>query len=323
MKKKLYLKIFACIGVLVITLSALAACGAGNYDVGYEKDEMLDAGESNDSAGSTITSGNKNEMAEGSENSSADAYKPKIIKTATVNAETKKFGDAVAQIEAKVKELGGYIEKSDIQDQNAYYGDDGYGTTKYASYVIRIPQENLDLFLSETGALLNITSQSSSAEDVGNEYYDIQARVSVLETERQILEKMLSESTDVSEMITLESRLYDVIYEIESYKTALKVYDGKVAYSTVNLTVTEVAELTPANKDMSFGARFKEAVKESADNFLAFCQDLVIFLVYASPVLLVLFAILLVNLVIALIIVMTVKRKIAKRKAKKAKSENQ
>ena len=63
---------------------------------------------------------------------------------------------------------------------------------------MRIPADKLDAFLTETGELLNVTSSNSNAEDISGKYYDIQARISVLETERQLVEKMLSEAAKES-----------------------------------------------------------------------------------------------------------------------------
>ena len=289
MKKANFTKLMGILVCFLLVCSVLASCGASNgammdEAVGGDKGEDMDVLDK-EFSGSTMNPGNKNEMADNSDASTGDKeYEPKIIKTATVSAETKDFVSAIKQIEGNVKKVGGYIEECNVEDRSAYVSDTGSTTLKYARYVLRIPEARLDEFLSEAGELLNILSETTTATDVSDKYYDIEARISVLETERAVLEKMLSEATSVSQMIEIEQRLYDVIYEIESYKTALKVYDSKVAYSTVNLTVNEVADLTPTEVDDSFGTRFKMAVKESWDGFVEFCQDFVIFVVYAVPV---------------------------------------
>ena len=131
---------------------------------------------------------------------------------------------------------------------------------------------------------------------------------------------MLSEATSINTMITLEERLYDIIYEIESYKTAIKVYDSKVAYSTVTLNVREVVDLTPIDADDSFGSRFKNAISESWDNTVSFLEDTAIFLVYAAPVFGVM-AICVVGVAVVVLVVLAIVRKCI-RKARTRKEAN-
>ncbi len=302
-KEKRKYKLVSLIALSSIVISILlSSCGAidGKNDIGFDVDasedmkaeEVIDKNEGSPSEMSP-------DMNFSSTNPGSENYEPKIIKTVTIHAETESFTEAVSEIEKSLALAGGYIEICNVYNKSSATAS----VLKNASYTLRIPVENLDSFLSDAGKLLNIVSNNSSATDVSSDYYDIEARLSVLETERAVLEKMLSESESVSEMIEIEKRLYDVIYEIESNKTSLKVYDSKVAYSTVHLYLNEVATLTPVAEDNSFGTRFKNAVSESFNGFVDFCKDTVIFLVYASPAIIVMSVILLAVAVIALIVV--------------------
>ena len=322
MKTKKTLKLFALAAAALAVLVMLASCGKSNDGMAMEDAEIAPEykDEMNSSGSSMPSYSEKGEMADDAltdkEDGAQEEYAPKIIKTATLSAETKDFSSAVAEIEAKVNTLGGYIESCSIQNMNHSYSGETY-STRNASYVLRIPADKLDTFLSEAGELLNVTSSSTNAEDISGEYYDIEARINVLETERALVEKMLSEAKDVDTMIDLERRLYDIIYEIESYKTAIKVYDSKVAYSTVNLSVREVADLTDLNADDSFGGRLKRAVAESWDNTVEFAADFVIFLVYAAPVLAVMGIGVAICAAVAIVIAVIVRFIVRKVRAKK------
>ena len=290
--------------ITALTLS-FASCAKSNgmmYDEDMAYPEIED-GYVGDSGSSLPSYEEKGEMADDLADKTEDEgeLSPKIIKTASLEAETKDFKGAIAEIESSVKALGGYIESCNVTNRSYTYSGESV-VTRNANYVLRIPAERLDEFLAEAGELLNVTSSSSNADDISGEYYDIQARVSVLETERVLVEKMLSEAKDIDTMISLERRLYDIIYEIESYKTAIKVYDSKVAYSTVNLSVKEVADLTELDADPSFGARFERALSESWDNTVAFGEELIIALVYAMPVIVVMGAMALGGFVLLLVI---------------------
>jgi hypothetical protein len=317
------LKLLILAAAMLATLVVLVSCAKSNDGMAMEDVEMApEVSDKNNSSGSSLPSfDEKGEMADDAEGGEdvGGQYAPKIIKTATLSAETKDFSSAVSEIEAKVKTLGGYIESCNIQNMNYSYSGSTY-STRNASYVLRIPADKLDTFLSEAGELLNVTSSSTNAEDVSGEYYDIEARINVLETERELVEKMLSEAKDINTMIDLERRLYDIIYEIESYKTAIKVYDSKIAYSTVSLNVREVADLTDLNVDDSFGGRLKRAVKESWKNTVEFAADFIIFLIYAAPFLAVMGAGVISCAVVVIVIAAVISAIVRKVRAKKKKA---
>ena len=289
MKYQKTLKLLLLAATLVAAIFIFASCKAANDGMDIEDVPYPEYDNMADDAGSSLPNySEKGEMAEGStdktETEDKDEFEPKIIKTATLDAETKDFTSAIAEIEASVKALGGYIESCNINNMNYSYSGESY-STRNANYILRIPADRLDEFLSEAGETLNVVSSSSNAKDISGEYYDLQARISVLETERELVSQMLSEAKDINTMISLEQRLYDIIYEIESYKTAIKVYDSKVSYSTVTLNIREVADLTELDADQSFGARVKRALAESWKNTVEFLEELVIIIIYVAPAL--------------------------------------
>ena len=310
-------KIVSLMLVLLVTLGALASCGKSESDAAMQVETMVTDSTSGSSNFSPATQEEIGEAAKG-DGAEEGTYDVKIIRTAKLSAETKEFEKALEEVEGSVATLGGYVESSDIRGRNYAAQNGNYGT-RQAIYTLRIPAKKLDEFLNTAGTLLNVTSSVTAASDISNQYYDIEARLGVLETERQVLEDMLAKASNVSNMITVEERLYDVIYEIESYKTMLKVYDGKVAYSTVTLELYEVADLTVMPAGNSFGDRFKKAVSESWQNFLAFCRDAVIWFIYALPTLIVLA---LVGGSVCVFITWRKKKRRARKAAQTAKSEN-
>lgn len=312
MKTRMGMRLFALILCGILTVGFLASCnakdGASN---GLAVEDAMTSTSGTTMPGDAGEGAPREELGEVAADSSGTAgiYEVKIVRTATLTAQTKEFDTAMGELEDAVVSLGGYLESTDIRGQS-YASSQGSGN-RTATLTIRIPAERLDEFLQTTGDRLNVIASSTTATDVSNEYYDIEARLGVLETERKVLEDMLAKSTNVSNMIQVESRLYDVIYEIESYKTRLKVYDSKVAYSTVTLTLSEVADLTVVPEGNGFGARFKKAVADSWQGFVTFCKDAVIWLVYALPALIVAGVCF---VVIPLIVLLVVRKKIKKKK---------
>ena len=56
---------------------------------------------------------------------------------------------------------------------------------------------------------------------------------------------MLEKAETVADMITIESRLSEVRYNIESVTSQLNNWQHQVDYSTINLSIYEVKELSP------------------------------------------------------------------------------
>jgi hypothetical protein len=181
--------------------------------------------------------------------------------------------------------------------------------------VLRIPAEKLDAFLNEVGGMVHVTSQNSNVQNVTSEYYDIEARLKVLESERTVYERMLENAKTTSEMLSIQDRLYNVISEIEAFKTRLRVLNSQVSYSTVTMNLSEVVEYSKIQEaDASFGDRIYEAFVTSWQNFADNAQDFAVWFIRAFPTLLVLAS----PGIVAWIIVGTLK---AKRRKKKKKLE--
>ncbi|MBE6620074.1 MAG: DUF4349 domain-containing protein [Ruminococcaceae bacterium] len=201
----------------------------------------------------------------------------KIIRTVYMDAQTKEFDHAVSSIREALKTAGGFEES--FTSNNRSYGSTGY-YSRTATMTLRIPAEKLDAFLSEVGGLLHITSQRANVQNVTNEYYDIEARLNVLESERAVYETMLQNAKTTSEMLSIRDRLYNVIEEIEAYKTRLRVLESQVAYSTVHLSLSEVVEYSKVTEqDASFGDRVYDAFWTGWYSFVDNAEDFAVWFV--------------------------------------------
>lgn len=201
----------------------------------------------------------------------------KIIRTVYMEAQTKEFDNAVTSIRQALIAAGGFEES--FSSNNRSYGSTGY-YSRSATMTLRIPAEKLDAFLGEVGGLLHITSQRSNVQNVTNEYYDIEARLNVLESERTAYEAMLQSAKTTSEMLSIRDRLYDVIEEIEAYKTRLRVLESQVAYSTVHMTLSEVVEYSKVSEqDETFGDRIYDAFWTGWYSFVDNAEDFAVWFV--------------------------------------------
>lgn len=165
----------------------------------------------------------------------------KLIKNVTLELETREFESFIQQMSDRVTATGGYIESSSMDggrySSNSYY-------TRNASFVVRIPADQLDGFCSGIAGISNVIYRHENTNDVTLRYYDTESHMKALQSEYETLVGILEKCTKLEDVISVQSRITEVLYQIESYKTTLNNYDSLVAYSTVTMRVQEVKEET-------------------------------------------------------------------------------
>ncbi len=112
----------------------------------------------------------------------------KIIRNVNISAETEEFDSFISNIDKKVKELGGYMESTNISGRSI---SSSSKNMRSADLVARVPSNKLDSFVSNVADISNITNKSESAEDITLNYADTQAHISSLRTEQQRLDELL------------------------------------------------------------------------------------------------------------------------------------
>lgn len=234
----------------------------------------------------------------------------KVIKTANLNLQTLDFDAFATALDQKISETGAYLQYADVS------GTDYYGGRKYANYTIRVPEANLDLFLAGVEGIATVTSKTLGEEDVTLSYVDTEARITALEIEQERLLELLEKAENLDSIILLEERLSEVRYSIESYKSKLRTYDDKITYSTVRIYVYEVTRVTEKEPETVW-ERIQTGWSDTMYDISTGAQDFLVWAVVNLPYL-VFWGMVLVVLVVAL------KKKKAKRKAKKLgkQSEN-
>lgn len=166
----------------------------------------------------------------------------KLIKTVHLDVETKEFDSLMKVVSGELESLGGYVEESSVN------GSGGNISYRNGNMTIRIPAEKLDSFVKRVSENANVVFTSESASDVTLNYVDMESHVKALRIEQETLLGLLEKAEKLEDIITIQTQLTQVRYEIESYESQLKVLDNQVAYSTVYLNIREVERETPAQE---------------------------------------------------------------------------
>lgn len=204
----------------------------------------------------------------------------KLIRRMDIGVETQNFDELLSQIDAKVAELGGYIESS-----NTYGSSYGYEGNRSADYTVRVPADKMDEMVTMVSENANVTRKSESTDDVTLSYVDTKSRKEALEVEQERLMALMEKAESVDAIIALETRLTEVRYQIQSMESQLRTYDNQVDYATITLSVEEVTIYTPDTQEPKSDLQrmtdgFVTSVKRVLQGIKNFLIDLVIALPY-------------------------------------------
>lgn len=280
-----------------MAMADAAPGGGAYYDEGYEYPaEDYDA---------VLTGGS------GSASARADTY-DKIIYSGSATVETIRFEETIDRVYGLIEEYGGFVESSYVTGKDystTYYNRPSYRT---ASFTIRVPRDGFQSFTGALEGLGNLTRSSVQAQNITSSYYDTQSRLSTYRTEEERLLDMLSKAETVEDMLSIEDRLANVRYNIESLTTTLTNWDSKINYSTLELSINEVKELTQETPiTHTFGQDIAERFRSSCQWLLNALKNGFLICVSALPVLL--------PPIIIVVIVLLIIR--AKRKNKRGKND--
>lgn len=241
----------------------------------------------------------------------------KMIKNASVSAETKDFDKMSKDLRALLKETGSVLYSSNVNDGISYRSD--RGTAAYAHYTLKVPSEKLDDFIDSLKEIMNVTHVTTTTQNAGDEYYDLEASVKALENKYAGLSEMLKntdKSLDFNTWLNISNELTSVEKELARQRAKLDALSKQVNYATLELSVTEIDKLTgEEEEEKPFGEEVTEAFKGSFEVFGEVLKALAIVAIYLLPLLIVIA----VFSGIALLVVLLILRSV--RKKKKAKTE--
>ncbi|QUL98076.1 MAG: DUF4349 domain-containing protein [Candidatus Fermentithermobacillus carboniphilus] len=169
----------------------------------------------------------------------------KIVKRAYLSIELSRGQVQRASNEAMqvIEKNQGYVESSSMSrtDQNKEELFSFYMTA-------RIPRENLDRAIGELSTLGKVVKQDLFAQDVTDQYVDLDARIRNKEVQEQRLLKILGEAKTVGEILQVESELSRVRADIESMVAQREVLEKSSDLSSLTLSITEEGALKPSGQ---------------------------------------------------------------------------
>ena len=211
----------------------------------------------------------------------------KLIRRASARLQTDDFSAAEAAPTPLEVEPGGSSESAAVEG-GGYYDRNA---ARYGSYVIRVPRQAYDTFLSGVDGVGYVVSLNQSSEEIGEVYFDTEARLRTQQTKQTRLLALLEQAATMEDIIDLENALSEVEYQIEQYSTELRRYDSLVDYATIGVELYEVRRLSDgAGTADRLGTRISTALSEGAQGAGEALGNVIVWCAYHLIALLVLAA---------------------------------
>jgi len=210
-------------------LLAASACGAmapqgrdlapRSPHAGMEREELGDL--------STIFAGNdgkkKSSLVAGETGGqpAAEVIARKIIYTARFYVDVYDLKEAQTKLIDYAKSLGGYMQQ-----------------TSSGTVVLRIPSEKFELMEPELKKLGRVDDSRTDirAQDVTEEFYDVELRLKTKKNYVQQLYKLLDSAGKLKDKLAVQKEIARVVEEIESLEGRLRYLAQHVSFATVTVT---------------------------------------------------------------------------------------
>lgn len=201
----------------------------------------------------------------------------KLVYTAQLNLQTTDYEKAEGDLTSLVESMGGYFEYTHV-DRGGYYSD---GTRIYGNYTVRIPADKYESFLASVGETCHVVSLDRSVSDIGMDYFDTETRLNTLRTKMERLTELLERAEAMSDIIELENSIANTQYEIDWHTSTLNRYDSLVGYSTVNISLEQVARLSGGVDDQEgFFPSLLRSLKEGLGHFADSIETVALWIAY-------------------------------------------
>jgi len=196
---------------------------------------------------------------------------PRIIRTADLSLVIprddfeQRFGEAVDVAER----YDGYVQDSTSRDRSG-------------SVTIRVPSSSFDETMRALRQLGTVDVQSVRGQDVTSDSIDLQARLRIARSRREVLLGLMADAKTISQTIHVQNALDATQLRIEELQGQLRVLDDRTTLATITLRMREQGVQAQVEKPS-----IPNALERAVAGFVGVIAAIVIGFGYLLPLLLI------------------------------------
>ncbi len=264
MKKKFLL--------ILLSIFALASCGAGNHVKEEAKGARDYASDGQNQASSEAELTKDESVSEGespNEIEDSDSYIERFV---YLDLETTNYDKDFEAIKKSAKDLEGLIE-----NESTYYNSyDGSRDLKTTEFTIKIPRDKVDKFdqvLAGIGKTMNINKNSNNLRTA---FRDVDKDLEIKEKQLDKFNELLDQTTNIEDTLVINAKIIETQSDIDAIKKAKADLKDRVTYDTYNISLNQVYSYDRRANNPDLGERIKEAMGESLGILKEFFSQIIV-----------------------------------------------
>jgi hypothetical protein len=175
-----------------------------------------------------------------------------VIRTATASIEVDSLPSAIGQVKQLAARVGGYVANSTVET--------GKTQLRQAQIELKMPAARFEEAVSGLTPVGKLESVNIEAEDVGEEFVDVNARIeNAQRLERRLIDLLATRTGKLKDVLDVEQSLARVREEIERYQGRIRYLQAHTAMSTLTITVHEPVPVVGTVGKSVMGEAFAQA----------------------------------------------------------------
>lgn len=204
------------------------------------------------------------------------AIDQRTIKNGNLTLKVERLSEAQEKITEIAASNGGNVFSTNISRSKS---DIRSGTV-----TVRVPVANFEKTFEEVKKVATIVvRESTSGQDVTEEYLDLEARVKNKKTEEESYTRILNQAQKIEDILAITQQISNVRGEIESLEGQIKYLTSQTDMSTIIVNMSEDQEITATDSWRPFQI-VKEAVNSLVKNLQGFVNFLIVSAIVFIPV---------------------------------------
>jgi hypothetical protein len=175
-----------------------------------------------------------------------------VIRTAEASIEVDSLEPAIRQLNQLATRLGGFVAGSGIES--------GKNQLRRSFMELKIPSARFDEGKTGLAPIGKLESLKVDAQDVGEEFVDVNARMeNSRRLERRLLDLLATRTGKLKDVLDVEQSLARVREEIERYEGRIRYLQAHTAMSTLSVTIHEPIPVIGTAGKSVMGEAFTQA----------------------------------------------------------------
>jgi hypothetical protein len=209
--------------------------------------------------------------------SAAELTDKKIIKNGNLSLKVSSADDASQKIANIAKANGGEVTSSNFYQAAK--------NVKSGTVTVKIPVANFEKAFNDLKKVATLVVQeSTTGQDVTEQYADLQAQLRNKQAEEQSFAKILERSGTIDEVLKVTRELSRVRGEIERLQGRIKFMDSQTDMSSISISLTEDSNITFSDSWRPWQV-VKETFNALVKDIQKFVNFLIVLIIQVIPVL--------------------------------------